>query len=584
VDLERVRRLADEQFGAGTGRALLPDDDMAVVLNKAPAEDRMDEVIIDGKVMATMRYDLLTGWRLLPRLEGADRMARVATRGIVGLAQDAVPFIEDGKSVLAPGVDQASESIKAGDDVIVIDPDRRAVAVGQARMLGKKMVEETYGVCVKVRHHRKTGDVMPEPGPIKGWEDVIAANQPHMDRMVEKGKAFVVRISEEESLPVAVSFSGGKDSLATLLIVLEAGMRPPVVFVDTGIELPETVEHVNEVAARHDLELVIEQTEHDFVKRSAEFGPPARDYRWCCKTQKLGPVARVLNSRFPGGMITFIGQRRYESGPRSRSGAVWRNPWVPGQVGASPIQDWTGLHVWLYLMMRGEESNPWYDLGLERIGCYPCPATDLADLEIVEEHFEGYSRWKTFLQEWAEATGRDQRWVDLNLYRFHKVPKYMKEIAPGAADPSMEPPAAITFTRIGPEEEADARGRFDRELDLTRAKTLLTVLGETRSNIEGDVVIVDEGRVEAHADGILVARGDDRKAAKDLIEKARQLVVRAELCVGCGVCVPRCPSDALSIEGMRVVLDFDECTHCGSCFGPCAVVDFPPVVVDVEVH
>ena len=122
---------------------------MVVVLNKAPAEDRMDEVIVDGAVVATMRYDLLTGWRLLPRLDGAERMSRTATRGVVELAGDAVPFIEDGASVLAPGVEAASESIKAGDEVIVVDPERRAVAVGIARMLGKRMVEESRGVCVK---------------------------------------------------------------------------------------------------------------------------------------------------------------------------------------------------------------------------------------------------------------------------------------------------------------------------------------------------------------------------------------------------------------------------------------------------
>ncbi|NIP37158.1 MAG: 3'-phosphoadenosine 5'-phosphosulfate sulfotransferase, partial [Thermoplasmata archaeon] len=73
VELERVRRLADQQFGEGAGEALLPDPEMAVVLNKAPAEDRMDEVILDGAVVATMRYDPLGGWRLLPRLEGAQR-------------------------------------------------------------------------------------------------------------------------------------------------------------------------------------------------------------------------------------------------------------------------------------------------------------------------------------------------------------------------------------------------------------------------------------------------------------------------------------------------------------------------------
>ncbi len=579
VELDRIREVADAQFGPGTGRALLPEDDMVVVLNKAPAEDRMDEVILDGIVVAAMRFDPGSGWRLLPRLEGADRMARQATGGVVTLYADAVPFIEDGKSVLAPGVGSASDDIRVGDDVIVVDPDRRAVAVGTARMTGPEMAEADYGAAVKVRHHRRSGEAMPEPGPPRGWEEAVEANRAHVERMVERGKAFVLRVAGDEGLPVAVSFSGGKDSLAMLLIVLEAGLRPPVVFVDTGIELPGTVEHVYEVARRHDLELVVETTEHDFVERSAEFGPPARDYRWCCKTQKLGPVARALNRRFPGGMITFIGQRRYESGPRSRSGAVWRNPWVPGQVGASPIQDWTGLHVWLYLMMRGEASNPWYDLGLERIGCYPCPATDLADLRVVETHFPGYARWRDFLEEWARATGRDGRWVELGLYRFHRIPRYMTDMAPGAADASRAPPAALTFERL-PGEEGEARGRFDRELALPRAAELLTVLGPTET--VGDSVLVDGGRVVAHRDGTLVARGGDRLAARDLLERARQLVVRAELCVGCGVCVPRCPPGALSIQDMRVTLDADACVHCGSCFGPCAVVDFPPVLVDLQ--
>ncbi len=588
VDIQRVHRLADEQFGPGAGRALVPDEESVVVLNKAPADDRMDEVIMDGAVIATMRYDPLSGWHLLPRLVGANRMAKVATSGVVQISEDAVPFIEGGASILAPGVVAASLDIGSGDQAMVIDHEGKAVAVGVARMLGKQMVEEDHGVCVKVRHHRRKGDAMPDPGPQRTWDEVIAANEAHMERMIDRGKEFVHRVVEEEGLPVAVSFSGGKDSLALLLVVLEAGLNPPVVFVDTGIELPETVEHVHDVAKRHDLELIIEETEHDFVEMSAVFGPPSRDYRWCCKTQKLGPVARALNNRFPGGMVTFIGQRRYESGPRSRSGAVWRNPWVPGQVGASPIQEWTAMHVWLYLRMRNEESNPWYDLGLERIGCYTCPASDLADLKLVEEHYPGYARWRTFLEEWAEASGHDERWVELGMWRFHNVPKSLQEMAPGAAEATegLAPAFQLTFERDGRAEEVDgafeARGSFDRELDLARAAELLTILGETRLDGEAGQVVVGEGEVIAQRDGTLVARGDTGKATADLLERARQLVVRAELCVGCGVCVPRCPTGALATVEKRVRVDQDTCIHCGSCFGPCAVVDFPPVTLMMD--
>lgn len=80
--------------------------------------------------------------------------------------------------------------------------------------------------------------------------------------------------------------------------------------------------------------------------------------RWCCKTNKLGPTVRPIMGKFPGGVLSFIGQRRYESEKRSEKPRVWRNPWVPGQVGAAPIQDWTSMHVWLYTFRRRPDTTP----------------------------------------------------------------------------------------------------------------------------------------------------------------------------------------------------------------------------------
>jgi phosphoadenosine phosphosulfate reductase len=233
--------------------------------------------------------------------------------------------------------------------------------------------------------------------------------------------------------------------------------------------------------------------------------------------------------------------------------------------------------------MRGEPVNPWYDLGLERIGCYPCPATDLADIEIVEEHFPGFARWKGFLEAYARATGRDPRWVDLGLWRFRRMPRSLREIAGDSfdGDPSLAPELAIRF-QVGEwtavaDNRVEVRGNFDRSLDIDRAAELLTVLGETSVD-RGEGVVHVGDVVTVTADGTVTAAGGGRNAALDLLERARQLLVRAELCVGCGVCVPRCPSDALSTLDGRVHLDMGSCVHCGSCFGPCAVVDFPPHV------
>jgi len=59
------------------------------------------------------------------------------------------PFVPHG-SVLAPGVVDADESIRVGDEVVI--EGERAFAVGRAGMHGREMTESTRGVACSVRH------------------------------------------------------------------------------------------------------------------------------------------------------------------------------------------------------------------------------------------------------------------------------------------------------------------------------------------------------------------------------------------------------------------------------------------------
>lgn len=61
------------------------------------------------------------------------------------------------------------------------------------------------------------------------------------------------------------------------------------------------------------------------------------------------------------------------------------NPWVGNQVGASPIQEWTALHVWLYLFRTKAPYNPAYEKGYDRMGCWLCPSSSLSDFFQLEE-------------------------------------------------------------------------------------------------------------------------------------------------------------------------------------------------------
>ena len=70
-DIKMIRDLVDRQFGEGSGLELLPEGHV-VLLNKAPSLDRMDEIIIDGRTIASIRYDLGKKWVFINRMQSLE--------------------------------------------------------------------------------------------------------------------------------------------------------------------------------------------------------------------------------------------------------------------------------------------------------------------------------------------------------------------------------------------------------------------------------------------------------------------------------------------------------------------------------
>jgi len=574
-DIARIRSLIDSQFGEGSGVRVIPEGRIAL-LNKVPALDRMDEVILGGEVVGAIRFDMDLKWRFIMRMCSASAIQGEASRGTVVADIGAVKPIISGKNLMAPGVTRASEGIESRDEIMILDPDGRAIATGTARMSSVEMMDLPRGVAVKTRWTGEPSDPVIASN-FNTLEDVVRGNQHFIDERVEEAIRFVRRTMERNPLSTVVSFSGGKDSLACALIAMDAGLKLPLLFVDTDLEFPETVEYVNDFASENGLELIIGSASMGtFMEGVERFGPPGRDFRWCCKTNKLGPTVRAIMENFPDGVLSFIGQRRYESESRSEKPRVWRNPWVPGQVGAAPIQHWTSMHVWTYIFSKGAMYNPWYERGLDRIGCYLCPASDLGEQGLVESKSEEFRKWKASLYRYAEERGLPLEWVTHALWRWRRVPGSVRrelsrfDVSLESKRLNMNSVVELRMDRsLVSDDEPAAKGRFSPTPDLETMENLLNMMGEVHRS--GSILEVDGARLEGDRVTIDSEDADEIARISGLLLKIAR---KTAGCVGCGICLGRCEHGALHLEGRRVMIAEELCVHCGDCVEPCPALTF----------
>jgi len=132
-----VRAIADYQFGDGAGDDLFPD---LRTTSRHPKLQVRDE---EGTQLAAQvpQYGVLSF-----TLAGARHWAESAapTKRV-----EIDEFVPHG-SVLAPGVVDASDDVRVGDEVVVEGPV--AFGVGRAAMSGPEMRDSSRGVAVEVRH------------------------------------------------------------------------------------------------------------------------------------------------------------------------------------------------------------------------------------------------------------------------------------------------------------------------------------------------------------------------------------------------------------------------------------------------
>ena len=205
-------------------------------------------------------------------------------------------------------------------------------------------------------------------------------------------------IKEYSVRSLVCCFSGGKDSLVATHYTLSeiAGFEPApeihVVFVDTTVMLPITIEYVKEVCARYGWPLKILRPEPDFWTLAKKWGVPSRKQRWCCYHLKLKPIFDFVR-KLPPQRAMIVGLRRDESKRRTKlPQVIYRKK--ARAWGYAPIIDWTEKDVLNYIKEHNLPIPPHYRLGLKET-CMCGAFTSKKELMIMKALFP--SLFKKFL-------------------------------------------------------------------------------------------------------------------------------------------------------------------------------------------
>lgn len=156
--LERLRTIADFQFGKGAGLALFPEG-VKFVLSRT---GRVRQITLDGKRIATVRAN--DGFLILSAY-GGERLKPALPFPLkrVIMDDDAAPFVAKGKTAFCKFVTDCDPEIRALEEILLVDKADNLLATGQALLAAAEIKAFKRGTAVHVRYGVKGKDMGAEP-------------------------------------------------------------------------------------------------------------------------------------------------------------------------------------------------------------------------------------------------------------------------------------------------------------------------------------------------------------------------------------------------------------------------------------
>jgi phosphoadenosine phosphosulfate reductase len=163
----------------------------------------------------------------------------------------------------------------------------------------------------------------------------------------------------------------GSESVVLLHMVAQIAPRTPVLFLDTEMHFPETLQYqaqVSKTLGLKDVRIITPDREQVFIHDHDGLLHQA-DVDACCDLRKSQPLETAL-----ANFDTWItGRKRIHGGQRVQLPLFEKESDVP-RIKVNPLAHWTSAEIRDYMKAHKLPVHPLVAQGYPSIGCMPCTA------------------------------------------------------------------------------------------------------------------------------------------------------------------------------------------------------------------
>ncbi|THH38829.1 phosphoadenylyl-sulfate reductase [Aliishimia ponticola] len=177
----------------------------------------------------------------------------------------------------------------------------------------------------------------------------------------------LLRVGLSELGPVAIVSSFGAESAVLLHMASRIDKSVPVIFIDTEMLFPETLDYQRELTREFGMTGVVVLRAGDAAVHDPDGTLHQRNTDACCALRKTAPLQTALS-----GFDAWVsGRKRFQSGTRATLEHFEAEAGT-GRIKVNPLAHWTASDLQDYMTRHDLPRHPLVAQGYPSIGCAPC--------------------------------------------------------------------------------------------------------------------------------------------------------------------------------------------------------------------